>query len=168
MQGPGSSVRAVIVATVVFGASSIAAAQQPPPIQGVTGTIATDTSVQETTAGGNRVLAKIGSLFGIKRKASPNDAAAEEALSGLKKGTRIVLHYPASPENVTTDERSKQLEGEVVAVNRSDRTVSLTLEDGTRQTLQLSDPGDAIAGSVIIYYKDRPDQRIAHPFKRIS
>src|SRR5262245_11693462 len=129
-QFPSSSVAALLIAAVV-GTADLGA-QQPPPIHGVTGTIATDTSVQETTAGGNRVLAKLGSLFGIKRKAAPNDAAAEEALSGLKKGTRIVLHYPASAENETRAERSKEAEGEVVAVNRSDRTVAITLEDGTR------------------------------------
>lgn len=162
-----SSSVAPVLLLVLLGIADLGA-QQPPPIHGVTGTIATDTSVQETTAGGNRVLAKLGSLFGLKRKAAPNDAAAEEALSGLKKGTRVVLHYPASPENVTTDERSKQVDAEVAAVNRSDRTVSITLDDGTRQTLQLSDPGDAVAASVIIYYKDRPGQRIAHSFKRIS
>jgi hypothetical protein len=162
---PSSSFAAIVVVAVV-GIADLGA-QPPPPIQGVTGRIATATSVAETTAGGNRVLAKLGSLFGLKRKAASNDAAAEEALSGLKKGTRIVLH-PASAENGPTDERSKQVEGEVVAVNRSDRTVSITLEDGTRQTLRLSDPGDAAATNVIVYYKDRPDLRIAHPFKRVS
>src|SRR2546421_12413510 len=105
---------AAVLAVGLVGIADVRA-QQPPPIHGVTGTIATDTSVQETTAGGNRVLAKLGSLFGLKRKAAPNDAAAEEALSGLKKGTRIVLHYPASPENATTDERSKQIDAEIAA-----------------------------------------------------
>src|SRR5436190_5943173 len=128
---PSSSFAAILVVAVV-GIADLGA-QQPPPIHGVTGTIATATSVQETTAGGNRVLAKLGSLFGLKRKAAPNDAAAEEALSGLKKGTRIVLHYPASPENAATDERSQQIDAEIAAVNRSYRTVSITLEDGTPQ-----------------------------------
>jgi len=154
---------------IAFGGTGTRAAQQqPPPIQGVTGTIATDTSVQETTAGGNRVLGTLGRLFGLKRSAAPNDAAAREALSGLKKGTRIVLEYPVAAQNGSADQPAKQVDAEVVAVNRDDWTVAVALEDGTRQTLGLADPGEAAAASIFVYYRDRPGQRIAHAFKRIS
>lgn len=168
MHGLRSPSAAVIALISLFGAAVARAEQQPPPIHGVTGTIATETSIKETDAGGNKVLAKLGRLFGLKRSDVPGDAAAAEALSGLKKGTRVVLHYAAPDQNVAAGEDSKQLEGEVVAVNLADRTLSLVLADGTRQTLRLSDPGETDVARIIVYYKDRPGQRIARSFKRVS
>jgi len=168
MHGLRSPSVAVIALITVFCGAGVTFGQQPPPIHGVTGTIATETSVQETTAGGNRVLAKLGRLFGLKRSDAPADAAAAEAPNSLKKGTRLVLHYAAPGENIAADESSTQVDAEVVAVNLADRTISIAVADGTRQTLRLSDPGEADVARIIVYYKDRPGQRIARSFKRVS
>src|SRR5438552_19076794 len=80
-----------------------AAAQQPPPIHGVTGTIATETSIDETTAAGHGILAKVKRVLHLNgRSAVPGAAAGEEALGGLKKGTRVVVHYAADGGNLTS------------------------------------------------------------------
>jgi hypothetical protein len=167
MAGSHISSFPVVAALVVFGAAGARAGQQPPPINGVTGTIATETSVQETNAAGNKVLATIGRLFGLKRSATA-DAAAEEALSGMKKGTRLVLQYAATGQGVAAGQGAAQVDAEVVAVNRGERTVSVALADGGRQTLRLSDPGETDVANIIVYYKDRPGQRVARSFKRVS
>ena len=159
---------AVTAAITVLGADRATAGQQPPPIHGETGTIATETSIQETTAAGNKVVAKVGRLFGLKRSAAPTDAAAEEALSGLRRGTRIVLHYAASGDTAAADQAATDVDAEVVEVNRADRTVSITLADDARQTLRLSEPGETDVANIIVYYKDRPGQRVARAFKRVS
>jgi hypothetical protein len=187
------SVLAGTVALNVVGVADARAAQQPPPpIHGVTGTIATEGTIQETYAGAHKILVKaadgVEHLFHLGRRSTVHsgDAAGDEALRGLKKGARVVVHYTTEGENLTAeeidrlgDEGLKQMEGAVIAVNRGDRTISIRLADGTRQTLRLSDraatdvgkdidrAGDS-AANVIVYYKDEAGQRVAHYFKRIS
>jgi hypothetical protein len=154
-----------VAAAVLFDVAVLGAGQQPPPIQGVTGTIATDTSIQETTAGGNKLVAAVGRMFGLKRSATLN--SADEALGSLKPGTRIVLQYAGTREG-GSGASSRQLDGAIESVNRGDRTIAVTLDDGTRQTLRITDPGEDGVANVFVYYKDRPGTRIARAFKRVS
>jgi len=146
-----------------------AAAQQPPPIQGVTGTIATETSIDETTGAGHGILGKVKRVLHLNgRSPVPSgDAAAEEALGGLKKGTRVVVSD--STKSV------KEVAGSVVALNLADRTISVKLSDDSIQTLRLFDEaaadaeaaGDAGA-NVIVYYRNESGQRLAKHFRRVS
>jgi hypothetical protein len=159
--------RFAVIAAMLLSAADVRAGQQPPPIHGVTGTIATDTSIQETNDAANKVIARIGRLFGLGRTASA-DAAAEEALRGLRKGTRIVLQYAAPGQNAAAEQHPTQIDAEVVRVNRGDRAVSITLVGGEQQTLRLSEPGETDVANIIVYYKDRPGERVARAFKRVS
>ena len=185
-------VYAGIVAINVVGAADVRAAQQPPPIHGVTGTIATEGTVQETSEAGHTILVKaadgVSRLFHLNRRSTihSGDAAGEEALRALKKGTPVVVHYTAEGENLTAeeidrlgDEGLKQLQGVVTVVNHGARTISIKLADGTRQTLRLSDRAATEVGEdidhagdrtirVIVYFRDEAGQRVAHYFKRIS
>ena len=54
------------VAVVLMGAGNTSA-QQPPPIHGVTGTVATEETVKETQKAGRTILSKAGRLFGLNR-----------------------------------------------------------------------------------------------------
>ena len=142
-----------------------AAAQQPPPIQGVTGTIATETSIDETTAAGKGILGKVKRVLHLNGRSTvpSGDAAGEEALGGLKKGTRVVVTDAA--KNV------KDASGSVVALNLGERTISVRLSDDSIQTLRLSDEADAAgdAGAhVIVYYRNESGQRVAKHFRRVS
>jgi hypothetical protein len=161
---------AVIVAVTVIGAAD-AAAQQPPPIHGVTGTIATETSIEETTAAGHGILAKVKRALHLNGRTTvpSGDAAGAEALGGLKKGTRVVVH--------DTAEGVKQIAGSIVALNLADRTISVRLSDDSIQTLRLSDEAAADAkdvdrastgANVIVYYRNESGQRVAKHFKRVS
>src|SRR5882762_1883210 len=82
-----------ILAVNVIGAAGARAAQQPPPIHGVTGTIATEDTIQETSEGGHRILVKardgVARLFRLNRRSTVDggDAASDEALRAFKKGT---------------------------------------------------------------------------------
>jgi hypothetical protein len=176
---------AVIVAVTVIGAAD-AAAQQPPPIHGVTGTIATETSIEETTAAGHGILAKVKRALHLNGRTTvpSGDAAGAEALGGLKKGTRVVVHYAADGATVTGGaidrqgrEGLKEMAGSVIAVNLGDRTISVRLSDDAVQTLRLSDraaadvkdiEGAGNAGAnVIVYYRNEAGQRVAQYFKRV-
>jgi hypothetical protein len=182
-----SRVIAVVVAVVMGGAVNTTAAQQPPPIQGVTGTIATEETVEQTSKGGHNIFVKAARLLHLNRRSTDgSDAATDEVLRGLKKGTAVGVHYTSDGENLTAEQIDrlgsdglKQMEGVIMAVNRTDRTISIKLADGTRQTLQLSDRaagevgqnvdrgGDSTA-KVIVYFRDEAGKRVAHYFKRVS
>jgi hypothetical protein len=181
-----------LVAAGVIGAADVRAAQQPPPIHGVTGTIATEGTIEETDEGAHKILVKaadgIERLFRLNRRSTVHDgdASGDDALRALTKGTPVVVHYTTEGENLTAeeidrlgDEGLKQMEGVVLAVNRGDRTISIKLADGTRQTLRLSDRAAADVGKdidsegdgtarVIVYFRDEAGQRVAHYFKRIA
>ena len=142
-----------------------AAAQQPPPIQGVTGTIATETSIDETTAAGHGILAKVKRVLHLNGRSTvpSGDAAGEEALGGLKKGTRVVVSDAAKSV--------KEVSGSVVALNLGERTISVRLSDDSIQTLRLSDEGEAAGdpgANVIVYYRNESGQRVAKHFRRVS
>lgn len=181
-----ASAFAVIVAATVIGVVD-ASAQQPPPIHGVTGTIATETSIEETTAAGGKILGKVKRILRLNgRNTVPTgDAAGEEALGGFKKGTRVVVRYAAEGANLTAEaidrqsrEGLKEMSGSVVAVNLREQTISVRLSDDSIQTLRLSDEAAADAkdidragdtgAHVIVYYRNEAGQRVAKYFKRVS
>jgi hypothetical protein len=178
-----------IVAVTVVGAAD-AGAQQPPPIHGVTGTIATEATVQDTTEAGRTIFGKaaagVARLFHVNRRSTAHseDAAGDEALRALKKGTPVTVHYLTAGENPTAEEIDRlgdaglrQMDGVITAVNRPDQAISIRLADGTRQTLRLSDRAAADVGTdidraddtarVIVYFSDEAGQRVAHYFRRV-
>ena len=153
---------ALLTVNVIWVAA--AAAQQPPPIQGVTGTIATETSIDETTAAGHGILGKVRRVLHLNGKSTvPSDAAGEEALGGLKKGTRVVVSDAAKSV--------KDMSGSVVALNLGERTISVRLPDDSIQTLRLSDEAEAAGdpgANVIVYYRNESGQRVSKHFRRVS
>jgi hypothetical protein len=184
---PTLMVAAAVVLGNVIGAADVRAQQHPPPIHGVTGTVATEETVKDVPAAGRGILSKVARLFRWNRR-SPvpsGDDAGAETLAGLKTGTAVVVHNTTAGENLTADEIDrldgegmKRIEGVITAVNRSDRTISIRLADGTRQTLRLSDGAaggvdKAIDGAggdarVIVLVKDEAGERVVLYFKRVS
>ena len=154
---------ALLAAHVMWAAE--AAAQQPPPIQGVTGTIATETSIDDTTATGHGILGKVKRVLHLNGRSTvpSRDAAGEEALGGLKKGTRVVVSDAAKSV--------KDVSGSVVALNLGERTISVRLPDDSIQTLRLSDEAEAAGdpgANVIVYYRNESGQRVSKHFRRVS
>ena len=154
---------ALVAVNVIWVAE--AAAQQPPPIQGVTGTIATEASIDETTAAGHGILAKVKRVLHLNGRSTvpSGDAAGEEALGGLKKGTRVVVSDAAK--------NLKEVAGSIVALNLADRTISVRLSDDSIHTLRLSDEAAADDDAVIdagarfiVYYWNESGQRVAKHF----
>jgi len=154
---------AVLTVSVMWVAE--AAAQQPPPIQGVTGTIATETSIDDTTNAGHGILGKVRRVLHLNGKSTvpSGDAAGEEALGGLKKGTRVVVSDAAKSV--------KEVSGSVVAVSLGERTISVRLSDDSIRTLRLSDEAEAASdpdANVIVYFRNESGQRVAKHFRRVS
>jgi len=154
---------ALLTVNVIWTAE--AAAQQPPPIQGVTGTIATETSIDDTTNAGKGILGKVRRVLHLNGRSTvpSGDAAAAEALGGLKKGTRVVVS--------DTAKSVKEMSGSVVALSLGERTISVRLSDDSIQTLRLSDEAEAAVdpdANVIVYYRNESGQRVAKHFRRVS
>jgi len=191
------SIRRHLSVGFVCGAALVAlpavhAEQQPPPINGVSGTIALEGTVDETSRAGKTVIVKtvdgIRHLFHMTGETAVHGSAAAGAdtLAGLEAGSRIVVHYTTKAGQQTALEVDrldakglKTMEGVVSRVDRAGREMSIRLSDGSTQTLRLTDraatdvgrevdSAAADATRVVVYYADEAGQRVAHYFKRIS
>ena len=176
----------VLAVNLITLPNAVAGQQPPPPIEGVTGTIATETSTQEVEAGARALLTRAKRLFKWGRRSpSPSgEEAGEETLVGLRRGTAVIVHGTTPGEQLTqqeinrlADDSLRRVEGVILSVDRTDRTISLRLADGTRQTLRLSEQTAASAGkeldraddgtNVIVLVKDEAGERVVHYFKRV-
>jgi hypothetical protein len=177
---------------LLLGGTAVSAGQQPPPIGGVTGTIALEGTVQKTYEGAHGVVVKtvdgIEHLFHLTERTVVHGGAAagNDALRGLHEGSEVVVHYTAEGDKKTAHEVDrigedglKTIEGVVTKVDRGARTMSIRLADGSRQTLRLTDRAASDAGEnieaaaaakakVVVYFNDEAGRRVVHYFKRIS
>jgi hypothetical protein len=191
------SIRRHLGVSILCGAALLAlpavhAEQQPPPINGVTGTIALEGTVDETSRAGKTVIVKtvdgIRHLFHLSGETTVHGSAAAGAdtLGGLETGSRVVVHYTAKAGQQTALEVDrldakglKTMTGVVTRVDRVGRVMSIRLADGSMQTLRLTDRASTDVGRdvdsaaadatrVVVYYADEAGQQVAHYFKRIS
>jgi hypothetical protein len=167
----------------------LASAQQPPPVNGVTGTIALQGNVDKIYDGAHKVIVKtedgVTHVVNVTKKTlvhgTPNDS-----MSGLHEGSSVVVHYSMDGNDVSADEIDdlgatglKVTEGTVTRVDRRAQTLTLLLPDGTSQDLVLSeraaadDARDIKAGEekgtkVVVYYMQDHERKVAHFFKKSS
>jgi len=183
---PTLMVAAAFVLVYVIGAADARAEQQPPPIHGVTGTVATEETVEDVHEAGRGILGKVARLFRWNRRSpASGDEAGDETFAGLNTGTAVVVQTTTPRERLAAeeidrpdDEGAQRMEGVITAVNRRDRTISIRLADGTRQTLRLSDGAAdgadkvvdraGVGARVIVFVKGEAGERIVHYFKRVS
>jgi hypothetical protein len=181
-------VASAFVATLnVVGATAVGAGQQPPPIDGVTGTVATEETKKDVHEAGRGVFGKVARFLRLNRKdtVAAGPEGGEDTLAGMKAGTAVVIHATTASETVAPEdierldaEGVKPIEGVVTAVNRRERTISIKLADNQRRTFRLSDraadevdtdvdrAGDG-AGKVILYVKDEAGDRVVQHIKRV-
>jgi flagellar hook-associated protein FlgK len=182
----------VMAGGLLLVAPVVVAAQEPPPIDGVTGTVALEGAVDKTYAGVNTVIVKtedgIEHLFHLTGRTVVHGgkATGERALRGLDEGSTVVVHYTAEGDDKTAtevdriaDDGLKVIEAVVTKVDRRAKTITIQLADGTRQTLSLTDRAavdvgkdvdDAAADTakVVVYFNDETGRRVVHYFKRVK
>jgi hypothetical protein len=176
---------------LLVGATVYAGQQPPPPIEGVTGTVAVKESSQQAYDGIHAAIVKTADgfrhLFHLAgRVASHGNAIGDQALGGLEDGDKVVVHYDADGGNeaaddvdpVAGDDRTG-VDGVITSVDPSAKTIAIRLADGSRQTLRLTEPAPsgatrhisgAVGGtsSVVLYSNDEEGRRVAHYFTRVS
>lgn len=161
-------IAAASLALALIGAAAAPAAQQqPPPIHGVTGTVATEESRRDTKEAGRGIFSRVAKMLGLSRRpADSTNAAAEEAFNTLQAGTRVMVATADADGNPA----SAEVEAVIMDMNRTDFTMTIRLEDGTRQALRLNDgtsrAGDR--GSVVVFATSSARERVPHHFRRIS
>ena len=158
---------ALTLAVALIVAPVARAGQQPPPIHGVTGTVATEESARDTKEAGRGIFSRVARILGLSRRpADTANAAAEEAFNTLEAGTRVTVAAEAAPDKPDPPET----EAVIMDVNRPEHTIVIRLEDGTRQTLRLSDGASRAGdlGAVVVFVKNPAGERTAHHFKRVG
>ena len=170
----------------IAGAPHARAEQQPPPIDGVTGTVATEESKKDVKEAGRGVFGKMARMLGLGKDkevpSTPEGGGAETlGLAGMKAGTAVIIHTTTAGENATAEEIERQgaegakpMEGVITAVNPSERTIAIRLADGTRRMLRLSahaadevDTDIDATAKVVLYVKDVAGERVVQYIKRV-
>jgi hypothetical protein len=145
------SMRAV-VGFVFMTMSALASAQTAPPIHGVTGTIATDTSIRDE----HRVAR------GVAR------GAAKLASLGRQRGADNPLDVLIEGRHVLVRDGAASIEGVVIDVNRSRRQITVRFPDRHTETLRVLDrAAGAQDGHVVVTLADQPNAT-TYDFRRVS
>jgi opacity protein-like surface antigen len=181
----------VVIAGLLLAATAASAGQdQPPPINGVIGTIALEGTVDKTYKGINTIAVKTEDgvrhlLHFTTRTVVHGSKAAGTALDDVEHGARVVVHYSAEGDYATAHELDrvgegglKAVDGVVAKIDRRARTMSIRLANGGVETFRLtdraaSDVGKDLDGAaegtakVVVYYTVDGGHRTAHYFKRV-
>lgn len=142
--------------------SAPAAAQTPPPIHGVNGTMATDATIRGEREAGHAIAEGVGRVVeGAKKIIPGGKRSPQDPLEGLIEGNRVVLRDAAKGDNETTS-----TEGVVIDVNRRRNQITIRLGDKKTETLRVAPP-DA-AADVIVSFTDATGAKVAREFTRVS
>jgi hypothetical protein len=184
-------VKALVPAGALFLAASISVnAQDPPPIQGVTGTIATEGTIKDVGEAGNTII--VGTIDGVEhvfhftKELLVHGGKGSDALRGLRPGSSVVVHYTVDGSSEAAHEIDslgdgglKSTEGVVTRVDRGRKQFVIKFADGKTETFRLTDRAAEYAGkdgdratngggAVVVYYTDEGGQKVAHFFKKVS
>lgn len=140
-------------------------AQQPPPIQGVTGTIATDGTIESEHGAGHKIAEGAKKIADKAKNLLPGGGKGvnQNPLDGFTEGRQVVVRDSAA----TGDDGPKATtEGVVIDVDKRRQQITVRLADRKTQTLSLTPPGGET--DVVVSYTDDAGVKIAHDFKRVS
>jgi hypothetical protein len=137
-------------------ATSAAAQATPPPIQGVTGTVATDGTIQSEHQAAHKIAE------GVKKVLPGGKGANQNPLDDFAEGRRVVLRDAVDGDA----EPAKTTEGVVIDVNRRKQQITVRIAARKTETLRIVEPGGA--ADVVVSYTDNAGNKVATDFKRVS
>lgn len=131
--------------------SALASAQTAPPIHGVTGTIATDTSIRDEHGIAHGIARGAAKLMSLGRQRS-----GENPLDVLIEGSHVAVRDAAN-----------SAEGVVIDVNRNRQQITVRFADRHTETLRVLDrsPGEQRV-HVVVTLADQPGAT-PYEFKRV-
>ena len=146
-----------LLCALLLFARPAAAQGTAPPIQGITGTVATE----ETVRGEHKAAGKIAE--GVKKVLPGGKSTSENPLDALIAGSRVVVKDMADGGEAV----KATTEGVVIDVNRSRKQITIRAADKKTQTLRVMD-GTAPAGAhVVVSLADQAGAK-TYDFKRVS
>ena len=167
--------------------SSTLSAQTPPPIGGLTGTVALEGTVQQEDTAANTVIVKtkdgVDHLFHFTNVLIHGGKDTDtSALRGLREGSSVVVHYTVAGGDSSAqeidrvgEEGLKITEGVVNHINRRKKQIVVRFDNGKTQRFELTERATADAGKdldregatkVVIYYSDEGGRKVAHYFRK--
>ena len=176
----------------VLGVPTRADAQDPPPISGVTGTVALEGTVVQEHAAANTVIVKtvdgVEHVFHYTKNLLFHGGrnSGVDALEGLRDGTTVAVHYTVAWGNASaleidqiSDDGLEATEGTVVRIDRGRKNITIRFDNGESETFELTDRAARGAGNdidlapggtmrITVYYTDEAGHRVAHFFKKTS
>jgi len=149
----------VLLCALVLSARPVAAQGPPPPIQGVTGTIATDETIKTEHKAAGKVAQ------GVKKILPGGKSESENPLDALITGSRVVVRDVAA----AGDAASTTTEGVVIDVNKSRKQITVRSGDKKTHTLRVMDAaGTSGSGDhVVVSLADQANAK-AYDFRRVS
>ena len=172
---------------LVAGESITLNGQSGPPVQG---TIALEGTMKKVYRAANIVI--VTTIDGMEHVyhftkdlfVYGGKGTGVEALEGLRESSRVVVHYRVEgvQESATEidrigDEGLKVTEAIVTRIDRGRKQITIRFDNGTTETLRLTDRAAAEAGTdvaatgatkIIVYYSDDKGRKVAHFFKKAS
>jgi hypothetical protein len=142
---------------VLLFAWPAAAQGTAPPIQGITGTIATE----ETIRGEHKAAGKIAQ--GVKKVLPGGKSTSENPLDALIAGSRVVVKDIADGGDAV----KATTEGVVIDVNRSRKQITIRAADKKTQTLRVMDASAPAGAHVAVSLADQASAKV-YDFKRVS
>ena len=147
-----------LIGIVALSAATVAYAQRPPAIHGVTGTVATPETVKDEYKAANKIV--VAAEDGVEHIFP----AGKGELSDLREGTMVAIYY-----------ESKATEGTVSNVARKSGEITVRYDNGKTEKLKLAEkdavePSKALKNEpqgntrVVVYYSDAARGRIARYF----
>jgi hypothetical protein len=179
----------MLVAFLLVGPAR-AAAQVPPPIDGVTGTIALEGTVVQEQVAANTVI--VNTVDGVKHLfhftkdlfVHGGKGSGVDALQGLRDGTTVAVHYTVVGGDAAlleldqiSDDGLSVTEGTVIRIDRGRLQITIRFDNGKAEVFQLTERAASGAGNeidhapdgtarVTVYYTDEDGRRVAHFFKK--
>lgn len=146
-----------LLCALLLPARPVAAQGTPPPIQGVTGTIATEESTRDVKKAAGKVAQ------GVKKVLPGGKSTSENPLDVLISGSRVILREVAG----SGDAAKKTTEGVVIDVNRARKQITIRAADKKTQTLRVMDASAPAGAHVTVSLADQKDAK-AFDFTRVS
>jgi hypothetical protein len=143
-------------ALLLFAATA-AAQGTTPPIQGVTGTIATEETVKDVHKAAGKVAE------GVKKILPGGKSTTENPLDALIAGSRVVVRDMAD----SGDAVKATTDGVVIDVNRSRKQITIRVADKKTQTLRVMDASAPAGAHVVVSLADQANAK-TYDFKRVS
>jgi len=172
---------------LLLGVSCPVGAQTPPPIGGVTGTMALEGTIKTFYKAANTIV--VVTIDGVEHvfhytKNLLVHGSKDTTLEGLHEGSQVVVHYAMAGVNEAAlevdsleDHGLKTSEGVVTRVDRRRKQIAIKYPDGRVETLRLTDRAAVDADDVgavadgttraIVYYSGEGREKVAHFFKTV-